>query len=290
MKNKLLNSVLITLIFLGMYVGIRALPSSDCGFLHYEVLEITEDGIELCATSHPGFLDFTRLSYPISVKIHSDGDIIAGQKNRLTLRVSDPRGRPLYPHDLAITHTERIHLMVIDPELGDYHHLHPRADGFSSEYLVDWTPAHAGNYRFYAEMVPLQTRRQVVGNGELQVKAAGEKGIPLIARVPDFLDINVEYDAPRVRRDVPVRVSIQRNDGGVLALENIMGDFAHMVGFDQEGRGFIHMHTIPTGREKNATAELEFLFHGGERGKYRLWLQIKVDGEEVFFPYDLWIS
>lgn len=290
MKSKAISIILITLLFSGLYVGIRALPSSDCGFLHYEVLEVTDDGVELCATSHPGFLDFTRISYPVRVEIQPEGDIIAGQQNDLILKVFDPRGRPLFPHDLAITHTERIHLMVVDPDLGDYHHLHPRADGFSSEYHFEWTPAREGNYRFYAEMVPLQTRRQVVGHGDLLVEASEASALPLIKRVPDFLEIEFDYDAPRVRRDLPVRVSIQQTNGQPIVLESIMGDFAHMVGFDEGNRGYIHMHTIPTGRETHSPANLEFLFHGTEPGKYRLWLQFKLNGEEIFYPYDLWVN
>jgi hypothetical protein len=276
----------LTLIFGGLYFAIRAMPASECGFLHYEVTEVTDDGIELCATSHPGFIDLTRMRFPIDVRIHSNGPIVVGEENELEIEIFGPRGRALFPHDLAITHTERIHLMMIDPEMGDYHHLHPRADGFSSRYTVRWTPVREGTYRFFAEMVPLEIRRQVVGHGTVEVVAS--PGVEIDRqKTPDWLKATFSYGNPRARRDLPVSVTLERTDGRLLQLEMIMGDFAHMVGFDRQQRGYTHMHTIPTGREEASPAELQFLFHASDPGHYRFWLQVMIDGREVFVPYDL---
>jgi len=57
-----------------------------------------------------------------------------GVAQEVTLELLTSGGTPIAPHELAITHTKNMHVMVVDPSLQDYHHVHPQADGLNGQY------------------------------------------------------------------------------------------------------------------------------------------------------------
>jgi hypothetical protein len=284
--------LVLTLAFAAAYFVLRALPAAQCGFLHYEEV-VNEDGeVEFCATNHAGFLDLTRLSYPVRMQVETQGELVSGRPVEVVLKLSNPGGVPIAPHHLALTHTEKLHLLVVDSALRDYHHVHPvPEDGLSGRYRFRFVPAHGGNYRLFAEFVPIRTRRQVVATGEIEV--AGDAADPLFkpsgrVRVAG-LDFDLRGAGGPLRTGVDQRfgLEVSRPGGAPASLETIMDAKGHMVAFDYEGKGFAHMHPIASVEPVADAEELDFLFNVPEPGRYRLWAQVKHAGEEVFAPFDL---
>ena len=74
-----------------------------------------------------------------------------------------------------------------------------------------------------------------------------------------------------------------------VTLEPVMGALAHLVAFDTERRGFAHFHPLAEGEDLwNAKGQgLQFSFQLRDPGTYRLWAQVKIDGRELFAPFDL---
>ena len=114
--------VAITLLFIAAYFGLRALPDAECGFLHYEEVVNADGQIEFCATNHAGFLDLSRLKYPVRMELDGGETQGAGAAMEVTLTLETEGGIPIAPHELAITHTEKMHVMLVDASLQDYHH------------------------------------------------------------------------------------------------------------------------------------------------------------------------
>ncbi len=283
--------VLLTVLFVAAYFVLRSLPDARCGFLHFEEV-VNEDGeIELCATNHAGFLDLTRLSYPVRMSVELEGEAVAGRPLDLVLELTTPGGAPIPAHQLAVTHTEKLHLMVVDPALCDYHHVHPvPEDGLSGRYRVRFTPAQGGSYRLLAEFVPLRTRRQVIASGEIEVAGApGETAFnPSAQSHVRGLGFYLR-DAGSIRAGTDHRFGLEVTDmeGGRVELETIMDAKGHLVAFDYAGKGFAHMHPIAAVDPAVGADELEFLFNAPGPGRYRLWAQVKHDGREVYAPFDL---
>lgn len=285
---------LLTLFFTSLYFFLRALPDAQCGFLHYEEIVHPDGTIEYCATNHAGFLDLTRLKYPVGMNILTEGTLVKGTENEVTLELLTPGGMTIAPHELAITHTEKLHVMVIDPSLEDYHHIHPRPEGISGKYTFKFTPKRAGTYRVFAEIVPLRTRRQVIATGTLEVagpedKASFERqtksavdGIHFVLNnVPKALQTGIDYR---------FELNVLTSQGERVTLEDIMGAKGHMVAFDAERKGFAHMHPIDnilSPKSTDSNAELAFLFNVPNPGWYRLFSQVQVNGREVFGSFDL---
>lgn len=272
------------------------MPDAQCGFLHYEEIVHPDGSVEFCATNHAGFLDLTRLTYPVEMKLSTENPSVQGVKQNVTLDLFTSGGMSIAPHELAITHTEKMHVMLIDPSLEDYHHVHPQSDGLDGRYTFEFTPQQGGAYQVFAEIVPLRTRRQVIASGLIETDGVAKKmaferktkdvvaGIQFILNgVPESLRTNIDY---RLELDVLAA------DGNTAALEEIMGAKGHMVAFDAEKKGFAHMHPVDSifefeARSDNANSGLAFLFNVPNPGWYRLFAQVRIEGRERFGSFDI---
>lgn len=296
LKSTWIQVVIITLIFSGVYFGLRLLPNAKCGFLHYEVTEVLADGTEVCAaTNHAKFIDLDQLKFPVSVELTTDDPLEAGKPVDFQISFLDSHGNKLLPHELAITHTERIHLMVVDVSLGDYHHIHPEAMGASGNFKFSFTPTHGGSYRFFAEIVPVRTKRQVIASQRLTF--AGDppepyqqtwEGTTLASTWNDYLfELIPEKSQFRKSRDNAMRLRVTHEDGQEVDLEEVMGAQAHLVAFDSGKSGFAHMHPYSLEPVGGLQPEIPFLFYSPKTGAHRIWAQVRLEGEDVFVPFDV---
>ena len=293
----------LSVVFVVAYFVLRALPDVECGFLHYIEIVNADGEIELCATNHAGFLDLSRLEYPIKAKLSSVDAITQGESSRVQLDLKTAGGMSIAAHELAVTHTEKMHLMVIDPSLEDYHHVHPEVVGLDGQYFFDFTPALAGTYKVFTEIVPLRSRRQAIALSELEVP--GEAAAPRFERSTVSLVDGVRFElltVPEVLetgRDYRLQLSITDLENTAIALEIVMGAKGHMVAFDSVGTGFAHMHPVGSvasvrtaglggvGAADSSDSDLAFMFNVPKPGWYRLFAQIQVGGEAVFGRFDL---
>ncbi len=293
----------LSLIFIGAYFVLRALPDAQCGFLHYVEIVNADGEIELCATNHAGFLDLTRLSYPVIADLRTVSAPRAGDEVQVDLHLETSGGMSIAAHELAVTHTEKMHIMLIDPSLEDYHHVHPNSGGLDGIYRFSFTPNKAGNYRVFTEIVPLRSRRQAIALSELEVTgkpndAKFKRSIQSIVKGVHFELLGVP-EVLKTGRDYSLDLNIRNEDGSSIILETVMGSKGHMVAFDAEAKGFAHMHpvvdvitsrTAGLGGVGREDSELTFLFNVPNPGWYRLFAQIQVKGEALFGHFDLYVK
>jgi hypothetical protein len=67
-----------------------------------------------------------------------------------------------------------------------------------------------------------------------------------------------------------------------------MGAFAHVVAFDEERTGFAHLHPQETDLGKPPDAlrpVLNFKVTIPRPGRYVIWAQVNLGGEEAFAPF-----
>jgi hypothetical protein len=276
-----------------VYWGLRALPDAQCGFLHYEEVVHADGTVEFCATNHAGFLDLTRLKYPVEMTLALADKPVPGVEQAVTLELLTSGGTPIAPHELAVTHTKKMHVMLIDSSLLDYHHVHPQADGLNGHYSFRFTPKRAGKYQVFTEIVPLRTRRQIIGTGEIDIEGEGDDRVfnRQTETIVDGLRFDLGEVPTHLRTGVDYRFDLEVTavDDSPVLLDDVMGAKGHMVAFDAEGKGFAHMHPFDSvlSSERDSGSELSFLFNVPNRGWYRIFAQIQVKGREVFAHFDL---
>ncbi len=95
----------------------------------------------------------------------------------------------------------------------------------------------------------------------------------------------------RAGEPILAKLRITKPDGsGFAQLEPVMGAFAHLVGFNEDGETVLHMH--PTGapiagESERGGPELTFKIYATKPGFTRLFGQVQVGGEQVFVPFGL---
>ena len=296
LKGTWIQVLIITFVFTGVYFGLRFLPNAQCGFLHYEVTEVLADGTEVCAaTNHAKFIDLDQLKFPVSVELTTDDQLKAGEPVEFNIAFLDSQGDKLLPHELAITHTERIHLMIVDVSLGDYHHIHPEPIGGTGNYQFTFTPAHGGSYRFFAEIVPVRTKRQVIASQRLTFEGNPPEpyqqtweGSTLANSWGGYrFELIPEKSQFRKSRDNAMRLRITREDGEEVELQEVMGAQAHLVAFDSGKSGFAHMHPYSLEPVGGLEPEIPFLFYSPKNGAHRIWAQVRLENQDVFVPFDV---
>ena len=76
--------------------------------------------------------------------------------------------------DLTEAHTEKLHLLIVDESLTDYHHEHPVPAGKPGEYRFDFEPKFGGTYHVWADLLP--DRDGQTGILEDHAQGAGRTG------------------------------------------------------------------------------------------------------------------
>jgi hypothetical protein len=281
---------LITAGALALYAGFRALPTGTN--LHQVDFNTQgKDMVELCDPSNPQFVAVTTARSPVTMTLRGDVPAVPGREARLTLKLATSTGKPVGPVDLLVQHTRKLHLLVVDPTLHDYQHLHPEPGPTEGEWVFSFTPRLAGTYRVFADFVPVPTGRSLYAGADLPV--AGE-----VVEKPTPLSWEAEVDGYRFQLapDAPITAgraatlvfTASRPEGGPVPMEPVMDAYAHLVAFDRAASGFAHLHPVETSLTPPPDAvrpTLTFKITIPEPGRYVIWSQVMLAGREVFAPF-----
>ena len=235
----------------------------------------------------------------------SDAPLQAGRPTRVRVRFTKKDGSPVAPTDLLVAHTQKIHLLIVDSALEDYHHEHPTPTGSPGEYEFAFTPANTRPYRVYADVVPALTGiqeylpadlpaapgttppegRQAIFQSQFDAEAGGLK-FRLVVETADR--------SPHAGQTCALQVTVSSTEGEPFAkLEPVMNAFAHLVGFYDDRQTVVHLH--PAGPEVLDEAlrggpDLRFVFYPPKSGLLRLYCQVQVDGRQIFAPFALSVA
>lgn len=218
-----------------------------------------------------------------------------GQSVRVVVQLTLD-GKPLTVDDIKTVHTQKFHLLVIDPTLTDYQHIHPTPTATPGSYLFTFSPKFKGGYRAWADVTPMAT-------GEQQLAAAdlGSPGEPKINKKPIDHAIVGKYrfglsfdEAPTAGDETMGGITVTDSNGRkVTRLEPVMGAFAHIVGFYEDYQTVVHTH--PMGEEPKGDADrggptLMFHLAPEQAGFIRLFAQMKIDGKDIFVPFGVKVA
>src|SRR4051812_43962297 len=170
-----------------------------------------------------------------------------GERAEATLQLKHANGMPVLLTDLIEAHTEKIHLLIVDPSLKDYHHEHPRPTPIPGQYTFSFTPAKAGSYRAWADIRPGPLGLQEYAVCDLKSSAPSE---PLEDKliVTNTAAYGLKFTLfipPRilVGKAAQARLRVTFADGtDFTQLEPVMATFAHLVGFYDDYQTVLHMH------------------------------------------------
>jgi len=234
-----------------------------------------------------------RQEHAAKVELRSDKPLVAGETSHVTIRLTDIKdGKPLTPNDLNIVHTKKLHLLVIDPSLSDYQHIHPDVSNVPGEYTFDFTPLKNARYRVWANFIPASTGKELYESADIGTPAKDKTIIDktvLTHATVDGYDFTLTLDEPLKAGEADMASMIVTKDGKPFAqLQPILGAFAHMVGFSENFKSVMHVHPSgdePTTEDARGGPKLEFHIEPEFKGFYKIFAQVRIDNKTIFVPF-----
>jgi hypothetical protein len=224
--------------------------------------------------------------------------LVVGKPSEVRIQLAKRGGAPVRMDDLLDVHTRKIHLLINDRSLGDYHHEHPEPTGTPGEYAFKFTPTRPGSYRIWADVVPTDTGVQEYVTADTVAPTAP---LPLSDRAPvSTVTVNGrEYVLGFEAKGQPLRagetavgtLTVTSPDGKPFnQLEPVMGAFAHIVGFNEDLKTVVHIHPVgaePKHPQDRGGPAFAFKFYPPAPGFYRLYAQVQINGAQQFAPFAL---
>jgi hypothetical protein len=288
--------VLITLGAVALYLGMRLVPTGT-NLNHMDFRVTGGNAIEFCDPSNPQFIPVVAVRSPVAMTLAPGREVQPGEPVDITVTLRTSAGKPIGPRDLIVAHTRKLHLLIVDPWLKDYQHVHPEPGERDGDWVFNFTPQGRGTYRVFADFTPAATMRGLYASADLTVGPDRAPTVSLTMR--HDADWESERDGYRFRLSSdsePIRVgqtarlslAITNPDGGQVPLEPVMDAFAHLVAFDEARSGFAHLHPneVDLTRPPDPVQPvLTFQVTFPEPGHYVIWSQVSLGGREVFAPF-----
>jgi hypothetical protein len=218
-----------------------------------------------------------------------------GKTVTVLAKLSRKDGTLVTDDDLDTIHTQKFHLLVIDPSLSDYQHIHPQKLA-SGAYSFSFTPKLANGYRAWADITPTATHQQ-----ELVFADLGKPRAMIIDKASvheatvDGYHFALSFDKPPTVGSASMGTIVIYDKLGlpVTVLEPVMGAFAHIVGFHENFRTIMHTHPMddePQNADARGGPEIMFHFEPDRSGFIRLFAQVRINGRDLYVPFGVQVA
>lgn len=234
----------------------------------------------------------------LALELLPSSPLLAGKTVQVTAKLNGASdGKLLSFDDLKEAHTKKLHLLVVDPSLSEYHHIHPTQGKNAGEFVFDFTPQKNDSYRVWADVIPLATGKQeyVVADmgSAAKDKAAINKATSMTSTMDGYIFTLALDSEPKAGSAVMGNITVTKDGKPFDQLEPVMGAFAHVVGFTEDYNSVLHIH--PMGKEPTTDTErggpkLEFHIEPEKAGFVKLFAQVRIGGKDVFAPFGVMVK
>ena len=228
------------------------------------------------------------------------GPFTEGKAQSVLLTLTDlATGKPMGPDDIALAHTKKLHLLIVDGSLSDYQHIHPQPDPSKpGTWQFDFAPRFGRTYKVWADVTRPDGVQEYVGT---DLVAGGQPAPkPSAAAVTkaamDGLTFSLSFSqALKAGQAAQGTIGITDSKTGqsFAGLQPIMGAFGHIVAFAGDWDSIEHVH--PLGAEPKLESErggpvIRFHIQPQQAGILKLFAQIKANGKETIVPFTLAVA
>jgi hypothetical protein len=221
----------------------------------------------------------------------------AGKATKVTVKLTSAVGdKVLSDADLKEAHTQKLHLLIVDPSLTDYHHIHPTV-AKNGEWTFDFTPKKNESYRVWADVIPVATGKQeyvMTDMGSAAKDKATINKATVMTSIVDGYTFALALDSePKAGAAVMGNITVSKDGKPFNQLEPVMGAFAHVVGFTEDYSSVLHIHPMgkePTRDTERGGPKLEFHIEPEKAGFVKLFVQVRIDGKDVFAPFGVTVK
>lgn len=214
----------------------------------------------------------------VSIESDMTGPVQAGSVKYVFQLVDTELNKLVKDSDLSITHEKILHMIVYDPALKEFQHVHPNFDG--TNWSADLNFAVDGEYWVWTQGQLSVDGEEFSSSVRLKVRG-GSQAWPAPPVLTDnrqgadqISTVTLSNDKLKAGQMAMVMVTLGRNDGSIPQNTPYLGAFAHVIAVPKAGDSLLHVHPM-NGAHPNE-GMLHVLFP--EAGYYRLWVQFMDDG------------
>jgi hypothetical protein len=268
------QALVISALAVAGFFGLRSLPDTQCAFLHNDHQPVVVDGLEFCGVNEEAnFYSPKELRFPVELRLELSPDGARG-----LLRLTKDDGRPYYAHEIAVSHTQKVHLHL--RESGGaraYAHLHPVPSDDGTWAFVVPAALRGVALEAYADFADARTARVMLA----QATASATSAVDAFVVPRRNAIVSLQASSLKAGTSATLRLKLAGPDGRPLKLLPIMGSLGHAVVFsaDRPAAGYAHMHPTLEGGEYAPNPTLSFRLRLPPPGTYDLWLNLN-DGQE----------
>lgn len=174
--------------------------------------------------------------------------------------------------DLVLSHEKRLHLLIYDPALREFQHVHPEYDG--KLWTVDLRFAVSGQYWMWAQgELKDGTEFSTSSRVTVALPTPAWPAPPVLADVRVGMDdLSVATMSPQrlvANRSAMLKLVFTRSDGSAAEVTPYLGAFAHVLTVTDDGDTLIHVHPMNGPKPNEGILHVSF----PRSGFYRLWVQ-----------------
>jgi hypothetical protein len=227
-----------------------------------------------------------------ATSVESQGAFGSAAPVTVTLHYRDGAGAGIGPEQLQTVHEQKLHVLIVDPSLSDYSHVHPMPMGTNGDWQFSFTPKHDRPYHLWLDATPVGGKQgyTMLTVNEAAARVPVHKRLAMRAQAGE-LAATLSFDAPpRAGAMAAGRIELRRGGKPMTALEPVMGAYAHIVGIGEDWQSIAHVH--PMGPEPHSPGDrggptLRFHLEPAQPGYLALHLQVRVDGQDVYLPFGI---
>jgi hypothetical protein len=202
----------------------------------------------------------------------------AGRSVPVAFTITGPDGRPLRSYD--VEHEKQVHLIAVRRDFAGYQHVHPTRDQAGRwSTPLDLEP---GSWRLLADFVPGDGGAPEGLTLGVDLEVGGSYAptpLSAVSAVTNVGEYRVALDGTP-RAGIPTELSFRVDgDGRAVVPEPYLGARGHLVALREGDLAYLHVHPDQD--------SLSFAATFPTVGRYRLFLDMKVDGEVLTVPFAL---
>lgn len=231
----------------------------------------------------------------INVEVLPLKDIKKGKSQTVKIKLTSLKdNKAILLSDLKEVHTKKIHILIFDQTLNDYQHVHPEPTKEGGVYQFDWKPRTEGFYRLWVNVVPVKTEEEEYIKSDLAFIKGSKKEVNQKLSQKEKVGDNwysLSFDTIDLKKDQPALGTVKILDAqghDFKKLEPVMGAFAHIVAINEDFETIAHVHPMgeePSSEKERGGPELMFHLEPKKSGYYKIWLQVRLNGKDVYVPF-----
>jgi hypothetical protein len=202
-----------------------------------------------------------------------------GETTQFRFRIVDEHGDSV--RDVDVDGGVRVHLIVVRRDFSGYQHLHPRLEADGS-WAVPLELRAPGVYRAFADF-EVDGEKTVLGHDLFVPGRFAPTPLPSAggAATAGAYAVDLSHDPLRQNVATKLRFAISRNGRPVPSFDSYVGHRGHLVALHDGDLLYSHVHPEPDAE----VGEIVFHTRLPSAGRYRLFLQFKVDGVVHTAPF-----